>query len=149
LQRQNNATTCFARMNCRGPSTSRATGYIFLQSPSYHPSYFPFIRTDHSSSTRHSFSTASLDVSTWSSNDRPSSHLCLRTASFSHDSLRFPHAVLSLTPLRSIAVSLVPKRSRVSSLLPPARADHVLFSRSTVGHAFIRCYRAQLVLRVC
>lgn len=42
----------------------------------------------------------------------------------------FPsHGALS-HPTIAIAVSLAPNRSRVSSLLPPARANHVLFSRS-------------------
>lgn len=69
-------------------------------------------------------------------------------------SLRFPRAALSLIQPRALAVSLAPNRACASSLLPPARADHVLFSRSppsgmrpsaaTVRNSCCACVKTQV-----
>lgn len=100
-----------ARMSCaesRRITTSRATGYASFQSPSYHPSSSPSYRSPFVKSTRHP-------------------PRCIDAALLTTVLL----SSLSGEPLRSLrTVSLAPNQSRVSSLLPPARADHVLFSRS-------------------
>lgn len=114
-----------ARMNCvesRRITTSRATGYAVLQSP-----LPPLLRTDRPSSNRRvTYPRPSRSIGSMHrrgpSNDHPSS--------LSSEPLRFPHAALSFVQPRAIAISLALNRSRVSSFPPPARADHVLFSRS-------------------
>lgn len=114
-----------ARMSCaedRRITTSRATGYASPLSPSS-SLIFPFLVS------------IALQIDASPIFDRVAR--CFDTvllttvlSSLSDEPLRFPHAVLSLIPPRAVAVSLAPNRACASSLLPPARADHVLFSRS-------------------
>lgn len=142
-----------ARTNCvesRRITTSRATGYAVLQSP-----LLPLLRTDRPSSNRRgTYPRPSRSIGSMHrrgpSNDHPSSHLCPANRFVLSQLAPFPSRGALLRPTtryrhlaRSQPISCLVLSSSSTS------GPRAVLALTSAGHASVRCYRAQLVLRVC